>query len=109
MEPGMITDLTDGEVAGVTITPEFLLLFAILVLIAVIMPFLTLILKDKTNRWTNIILGIVFTALSIIDLKDYLEKQSAYAILLTFAGIVVTALIARYAWKWPKQKNDTKL
>ena len=105
MEPGMIEDLMEGEVAGMTITPEFLLLFAILVLIAVIMPFLTLILEDKTNRWTNIILGIVFTALSVIDLKDYIEKQSSYAILLTLAGMAVTALIAWYAWKWPKQEK----
>jgi len=101
----MIEDLMEGEVAGMTITPEFLLLFAILVLIAVIMPFLTLILEDKTNRWTNIILGIVFTALSVIDLKDYIEKQSSYAILLTLAGMAVTALIAWYAWKWPKQEK----
>jgi len=105
MEPGMIEDLMDGEVAGMTITPEFLLLFAILILIAVIMPFLTLTLKGQTNRWTNIILGIVFTAFSILDLKDYITKQSGYGILLTLAGMAVTGLIAWYAWKWPKQED----
>ena len=105
MEPGMIEDLMDGEVAGMTITSEFLLLFAILILIAVIMPFLTLTLKGQTNRWTNIILGIVFTAFSILDLKDYITKQSGYGILLTLAGMAVTGLIAWYAWKWPKQED----
>jgi len=87
MEPGMITDL----------------MFAIMVLIAVFMPFLTITLKDRMNRWINIILGIFFTAFSIIDLKDYITKQSGYAILLTIAGMVTTALIVWYAYKWPKQ------
>ena len=103
MEPGMITDLMDGEVAGMQITNEFLLLFSILVLITVFMPFLTITLKGQANRWTNIILGIVFTALSLIDLNDYITKQSGYAILLTIAGMVTTVLIVWYAYKWPKQ------
>lgn len=103
MEPGMITDLMDGEVAGMEISNEFLLVFAILVLIAVFMPFLTITLKDRMNRWTNIILGIFFTAFSIIDLKDYIAKQSGYAILLTIGGMATTALIAWFAYKWPKQ------
>jgi len=103
MEPGMITDLMDGEVAGMQITNEFLLVFAVMVLITVFMPFLTITLKDRMNRWINIILGIFFTAFSIIDLKDYITKQSGYAILLTIAGMVTTALIVWYAYKWPKQ------
>jgi predicted membrane channel-forming protein YqfA (hemolysin III family) len=68
------------------------------------MPFLTLILKDSTNRWTNIILGIIFTVLGIVGLADYIAKQSAYLTLLTLAGIVPTVLIVWYAWKWPEQE-----
>lgn len=103
MEPGMIEDLMDGVVAGMEITNEFLLLFAIMVLIAVFMPFLTLTLKGNINRWTNIILGAFFTIFSIVDLNDYITKQSGYGILLTLGSMVTTALIVWCAFKWTKQ------
>ncbi len=76
MEPGMITDLMDGEMKGAQITPEFLLVFAIIVLIPLIMPFLTITLKDNVNRWTNIIVAAVFTVLSFVDITDYITRQT---------------------------------
>jgi hypothetical protein len=67
------------------------------------MAFLSLTLKDSTNRWANIIMGIVWIGLSLADLPGYLAKPSAYAILMWLSGRVATVLIVWYAWKWPKQ------
>jgi len=105
-EPGVIEGLIAGELAGMQITPELMLVMAILFLIAPVMAFLSLTLKDSINRWANIIVGIVFTGLGLITTIEYLAKQSAYsayAILIEIVGIVVTALIVWYAWK-SKQK-----
>ena len=77
-------------------------------LIPLIMAFLSLILKDSTNRWANIVLGIVFTLLNIWHLIMHLAEPSVepsvHQILVIGSTVVVAALIAWYAWKWPKQE-----
>ena len=103
MEPGVIEQIMTGEVEGMKIGPEFLLLFAILMLVPLVMAFLSLTLKDSTNRWANIIVGIVWIILGLTDLPTYLAEPSAYAILMWLSGLVATALIVWYAWK-SKQK-----
>ncbi|MCP8315748.1 MAG: hypothetical protein H3Z51_02640 [archaeon] len=91
-----------GEVGGWKIGPEFLLLGAILMLVPLVMAFLSLTLKDNTNRWANIIVGIVWIGLLHTDLPTYLANPSAYAILMWLSQVVAVALIVWYAWKWPK-------
>ncbi|MFB0503783.1 MAG: DUF6326 family protein [Candidatus Bathyarchaeia archaeon] len=103
MEPGVIEQIMAGEAKGMKIGPEFLLLSAILILVPFVMAFLSLTLKDSTNRWGNIIVGIVFTGLGLTDLPTYLAKPSAYAVLMWLSTVVATALIVWYAWKSTKQ------
>jgi hypothetical protein len=107
MEPGVISDITvKGEIEGMEITPELLLGYSVILLIPLVMAFLSLTLKDSTNRWANIIVGIIWIGLSLNDLSTYLTKQSAYSayeILMWLSGRVATALIVWYAWK-SKQK-----
>ena len=95
----------EGEIDGMKIGPEILLVFAILLLVPLVMAFLSLTLKDSTNRWANIILGIVFAGLELLALIETLAAPSAHATLLTVSKIVVAASIAWYAYKWPKQED----
>ena len=71
-EPGLIGQIRTGEKGGVKIGSEYLLLFAIMFLVPLIMAFLSLTLKDKTNRWANMILGTVYTLVAIIVLVGQL-------------------------------------
>ncbi|MDH5439491.1 MAG: DUF6326 family protein [Candidatus Bathyarchaeota archaeon] len=103
MEPGAIGQIMAGEAKGMKIGPEFLLLSAILILVPFVMAFLSLTLKDSTNRWGNVIVGIVFTGLGLTDLPTYLAKPSAYAVLMWLSTVVATALIVWYAWTSKKQ------
>ena len=103
-EPDLLKDfLNTGELEGMKITPEFLLVFAIILLIPLVMAFLSLTLKDSTNRWANIIVGIVWIGLGLTDLPKYVTEPSAYAILMWLSTIVALALIVWYAWKSKQQ------
>jgi len=105
MEPGVVTELAEeGTIAGAKLGPEMLLAGAVTLLIPLVMAFLSLTLKDKMNRWTNIIVGIVYTVLGIADFAEVCTAEfPAYAILMIVSQFVVAALIVWYAWK-SKQK-----
>jgi hypothetical protein len=98
LEPNALQQfLNTGEIGGMKITPELLILYAILVLLGLVMAFLTLTLKDSINRWVNIIVGTVGVALSIVGLSGSLAY--AYSILMWVSKIVIDVLIVWYAWK----------
>jgi preprotein translocase subunit Sec61beta len=106
MEPGFLQNFMDtGELNGMKVGPEVLLVLAVLFLVMLVMAFLSLTLKDKANRWTNIIAATVFLALTIPDLLGYLTWEKAYVGLITISAIVAKGLIIWYAYKWPKQKE----
>jgi hypothetical protein len=100
--PGVIEELMT---AGGSMGPELMFVGAIVILIPLVMAVVTLTLKDLMNRWLNIILGLVFTA---IYLGNFVELSTtmpaAYILLLSIAGFIAPALIVWYAWKWPKQE-----
>jgi Ca2+/H+ antiporter len=104
--PGYAEEVISGFHEGSPITPEFMLVVAIIAIIPLVLAFLSLTLKDSINRWVNIIVGTVFAALSLLDPVIYVSKQSAYSayvILIGIVGLVTEALIVWYAWK-SKQK-----
>ena len=97
MEPGVIAQIMDGDVEGMKIGTELILLFAILFLVPLIMAFLSLTLKDSINRWANIIVGAVFAALFIGTIASVAKLSGE--ILMTFSTVVALSLIVWYAWK----------
>jgi hypothetical protein len=103
MEPGAIAGIMAGEVEGMKIGPELILLFSIFWLVPLIMAFLSLTLKDSINRWANIIVGAVFAASWCVDLPGAVAKLSAWATLVLLSTIAALVLIVWYAWK-SKQK-----
>ena len=90
-----------------------LLFEALFSLVPLWLAFLAMTLKDSCNRWVNFILGIIFTILNIwhffecgVPLTEGgpVAEPTGHHILLVVSTVVVTALIAWYAWKWPKQE-----
>jgi len=100
IEPGAI-----GEIEEMQMGAGMLLFMAIFWWVPLVMAVLSLILKDSANRWTNFVLGIVFTILNIVHLTEHLAQPSAHLILIIGSTIVVTGLIAWFAWRWPKQQT----
>jgi len=105
MEPNVIDEIRAGELLGMEIGSEMLLLGAVIYLIPLLMVVLSLTLKGSTNRWTNLILGAVYAFLGLGEIIEYLMVPLvAYRILMTLVKIVFPALIIWYAWKWPKKE-----
>jgi hypothetical protein len=79
--------------------PEVLFVLAAILLVPLVMAFLTLTLKDKANRWTNIIVGIVFVGLGALNFADP-AMHTAHGILMSIALFIAPVLIVWYAYKW---------
>jgi len=100
-KPGVIENVIAGEVAGLQITQVFLLAAMTLMTIPSLMIFLSLTLKAKANRWTNVIVGIFEVFILIVFV---IGESWAFYIFGTIVEVVLLSLIVWYAWKWPKQE-----
>ncbi len=74
----------------------------IFILLPMVMAILTMSLKDRGNRWTNIIVGIIYTLNNISYLAMLIMTKSVPLIVLNIAGVAIAALIFVYALRWPK-------
>jgi hypothetical protein len=102
--PGFIEKIIAGEVGhtGIEITQVFLLLVIILMIIPSLMIFLSLALKAKANRWTNIIVGILKI---VVVVGGMIGETWAFYIFASIVELVLLSLIVWYAWKWPEQER----
>lgn len=103
LEPGVIDQIRGGELYGMALVPEALFVIAVMLLVPLVMAFLTLVLEGTMNRWANIIVGIVFAAIGILNFADP-AVHTAHGILVGIALFVAPLLIVWYAWKWSKQE-----
>ncbi len=78
--------------------PEVLFVLAVMLLVPLVMAFLTLTLKDSMNRWANIIVGIVFAGLGLLNFADP-AMHTGHQRLIAIALFVAPVLIVWYTWK----------
>ena len=101
---GVIQGMMAGNINGMSINEGLRFYLAIFWWIPFVMAFLSLTLKDRANRWINFVLGIIFAIFCVIgSVKTAIEGWPAAIVVDYFIGVVFAALIAWYAWKWPKQ------
>jgi len=98
---GVLSFMEPGEMA---VGSGMLFFMSLFWWVPLVMAFLSITLKDVANRWANMILGIVFTALNLFHLIEHFAEPSVHQILIIGSTVTVTALIFWYALKWPKQK-----
>ena len=87
-----VTILTEGAMLG----------FAVLMETAIAMVLLSRVLKYRANRLTNIIVGIIHTALVIWSFSG--SPPAPYNIFFVSIEIACTVFIVCYAWRWRQQK-----
>ena len=82
-------------------------------LLPLVMAFLSLTLKDKPNRWVNLIIGII--PMFIFYIINFLECGLGVVVyngpsigleqtLILGLKVIITAFIPWFAWRWPKQE-----
>jgi len=84
---------------GVQITHDFMLVSAITMVTTIFMVILSLTLKDKANRWANIIVGILWVGYDLMFLSSTLASP-AYEIFYGIVYLIFSAMIVWHAWKW---------
>ena len=91
---------------GERLSEGLIVLFALWWLIPLIMSFLTQVLKYSANRWVNLILGIFFALLAVDGIISHLLMRwfPFSHLLFLISMFLVPILIARYAWKLPKEE-----
>ena len=104
MAPGVIDDIRSGILLDMEINQEMLLIMAITYYwIPLVMAVVSITLKDSINRWLNIIAGAGFAIYILIELiLNITTVAYLFGMLMDISAILVSALIAWYAWKWPK-------
>ena len=102
-KPGQIEEVTAGEISGIEITEVFLFAASLYIAIASVMVFLSLVLPPAANRWTNIALAILYVV-SIV--ASAVGETSAYFLFLSAVECALLALIAWYAWTWPRRQEE---
>ena len=102
MAPGVIDDIRSGILLDMEINQEMLLIMAITYYwIPLVMAVVSITLKDSINRWLNIIAGAGFAIYILIELiLNITTVAYLFGMLMDISAILVSALIAWYAWKW---------
>jgi hypothetical protein len=96
-KPGQIEDITEGRMGPVESTQATLLLASTIVIIPALMVFLTLVMPARIGRRANLVLGVLYTAVSAGNL---IGETWAYYLLFGALEMAVAVLIVVYAWKW---------
>jgi hypothetical protein len=102
-KPGQIEEVISGEISGIKITQVFLLGASLYISIACVMVFLSLVLRPRVSRWTNIVLPILFIVSIAVSA---IGEAWAYFIFLSITEIGLLLLIVWYAWTWPSHEGS---
>ena len=99
--PGSLQRMLAGKMGPLgPVTQLVLLGTSVTLAIPSLMIFLSLVVKPNLNRWLNIILGALYTAIILITMWRW-----AFYIFYGVIEIALTGLVVWYAWNWPKQKT----
>lgn len=98
-QPGKLQAMIAGRMALGAISQGVLLAMAAVMAIPSLMPFLSLVLPPRANRWLNIIFGAAYTLIMILAIKCGWHFYIFFGLI----EITLTTLIVWYAWTWPKQ------
>lgn len=96
-KPGVLAEVMAGRMGPLPVTQESLLAAAILMLIPALMVYLSLALKPQVDRWVNIVVGLLYTAVNIGIL---VRETWAFYIVFVIVEMALTLLIVAHAWNW---------
>ncbi len=96
-KPGVVDEMAAGRMGPFPATQGSLFAAAALMLVPALMVALSVTLKPRVNRWTNVVVGVLYT---FVNIGNLLGEPWAYYVLFVSAELVLTCLITWFAWKW---------
>jgi hypothetical protein len=96
-EPGRLVSMLATRTPFGPMTPGLLLGFIVFMSIPGVMVFLSLLLPPRASRIANIVLGVVFTLVTLMAIPVGWSVSTA----LGLVQAVLTASVTRLAWTWP--------
>ena len=101
--PGRLQGMLQGRMGPLGTTTQGVLLATSLVMaIPSVMIFLTLALPPRPTRWLNIIVGAIYTIITLLTMWRW-----AFYVFYGLIEVVLTVLVVAYAWSWPKRNLDS--
>lgn len=93
-----------GQVGSMKITETFLLTFAVIMQIPVIMIVLSKVLTFKLNKYANIIAGVITTSVQVYTVT---MGGSLHYLFFSFFEIATGLLIIGLAITWKRESSDS--
>lgn len=93
-----------GDVGGMKITEEFLLIFSVIMQIPMIMIVLSRFLTFKLNKYFNIVAGIITTTVQTVTV---IMGSTLYYKFFSFFEISTGLLIIYLAFTWKQDKSHS--
>ncbi|WP_340153988.1 DUF6326 family protein [uncultured Marivirga sp.] len=100
-----VPDKVDSLLTGTNVldSPSKLLIASVVLAIPALMVALSVLLNPKFNRILNILFGILFTVMMVFIGISSITPWYSFYVFLAFLESLITILIVRFAWKWPKK------
>ena len=97
-QPGQLRGMLQGDGPIGPTSQGTLVAVSLLMAIPSLMVFLPIVLPPTFNRWTNIVLGLLYAV--IVGLT--MPGSWAFYLFFSVVEIGLSLLIAWYAWSWPR-------
>lgn len=98
-QPGTLQDMLAGKMGPLGPTTQGVLLStSILMAVPSLMVFLSLVMKPALSRVANLLLGVLYALVMAVSMPG----AWTFYLFLGVIEIVLSLLIAWYAWKWPR-------
>ena len=101
-QPGKLRTMLAGKLPFGDVSQGALLGMSAVMVIPCLMPLLSLVLPARLNRWVNIVSGAIYTAIMCLAIRGGWHFYIFFGVI----EIVLTAMVVRYAWKWPKESGN---
>lgn len=95
--PGKLRGMLDGRGPIGPTSQGTLAATAVLLAVPGVMVFLSLVLAPRLNRWVNVVLGALYTAVMLATMPG----AWTFYVVLGIVEVVLTLLIVWHAWNWP--------
>lgn len=97
--PGSLAEMNRGIIGPLgPATPVILSAVSAMMAVPAVMIVLSLILPPVINRWLNIGLGLIYTAIMLLTMID----APPFYLLLGAIEVTLTLAVVMCAWRWPR-------